>query len=388
MWIEKNGPTWRIRDESSTGKKTTLKTGFPTKTAAKTAMVKLKAEKLGGTLVLPSKVTVAEWVTTWWERHSPGLKVTTQRTEHSRIRHHILDKIGKYRLCELTPTEVQMWVWDIDADLSAKSVRNVHALLHSAMDAAVVARLIPENPCRGTRMPQAEYHEMMFLTEPEAQRLLAAMPAEHRDIPLMVLGTGLRWGEMAGLRVKRVDVLARKLMVMETLVRVPFAENGVEVSTPKTKAGRRTISSIPDDVLDALIGRTAGRDGEEWVFTRKPGDSRPLCHTDWWHSVWKPSVKKAGLEGLRFHDLRHTHVAWLISSNRVSLTAIQRRLGHASISITSDRYGHLLKEVDDDIVEVLNLALSGQSRRGNLGGTVPEVPGARLSSDEVSAAQA
>lgn len=368
MWIEKNGPTWRIRDEVGS-KKVTVAKGFPTRTSAKVALAKLTAEKLGGTLVLPSKTTVGQWVQRWWERHSPGLKPTARRSEESRVRIHIIPNLGVHKLDDLTPDVVQAWVWDIAEDLSPKSVRNVHALLHAAMAQAVVDRVIRENPCLSSKMPVAEYHEMRFLTEPEAQRLLSAIKAEHRDIPLTVLGTGLRWGEMAGLRVKRVDVLERKLTVMETLVRVPGAENGVEVSTPKTRAGRRTIS-LPADVTDALIGRTAARDGEEWVFTRGADDPRPLCHTGWWHEVWKPAVVEAGLKGLRFHDLRHTHVAWLISGG-VPLTAIQRRLGHASISITSDRYGHLLKAVDDDVLDVLDLALKGRERRGNLGGDVP-----------------
>lgn len=360
MWVEKNGPTFRIR-ELIGDKKVTLGAGYETRTAAKDAMTGLRSDQLRGDLINPQdgKRLLKSWATEWWIGHQIGLKPNTVRTEGCRLEGHVIADLGELALSEITPAVVQTWVADMMAGgLGAKSVHNTHGLLHTVLSYAVDNRLIRTNPCERTKLPLVEHREMRFLTETEAQRLLDAMPAQYRDVVVMFLGTGMRWGEVAGLQVRRFDAFTRTLMVIESLV-----DRGLILGTPKSRAGRRAIAT-PDDVTDALIKRSAGKSGTDWMFQQPRGG--PMRHGYFYMKVWQPAAKKAGLAGLRIHDLRHTHAAWLISAN-MPLTAIQRRLGHKSIAITSDRYGHLMPEVDDDIVGVLNLALKGHSPRGKLG---------------------
>lgn len=372
MNVEKHGDTYRIRDRlgGRDSKKITLASGYPTKSSAAAAMKLLEADKLRGELLDPraGAVTVAEWVEEWLPGYLAGLKPSTRASESSRLRSLILADLGTVRLIDLTPNVVRTWVADLlSEELAPKSIRNAHGLLHKVMDAAVDERLKRENPCKKTKLPQRDQVEMRFLTEPEAERLVAATPEPYRALVVLMLGTGLRPGEALALRVQDVDVLAGRIIVHRTLHEL--AKAGVVFTPPKTKAARRSVSQ-PQTVREAVIPAVAGKPDEALLFTAPNGG--PLRPRNFRTRVWIPAVQAAGLgyerlpggrlgRGLRMHDLRHTHASWLISAGH-SLTAIQRRLGHTSIVVTSDLYGHLLPEVDDAILETLDTALGGMSK--------------------------
>jgi len=151
----------------------------------------------------------------------------------------------------------------------------------------------------------------------------------------------------------RLDLPRRRLHVDQTLVDV----NGtLSVGQPKTRGSRRTLS-LPQPVLAALAAHLADRTGE-LVFTSP--DGQPLRRSNFHGRVWTPAVRAAGLvPPPRFHDLRHTHVALLIAAG-VPVKAIQERLGHASIVMTMDRYGHLLEVVDEQLLAALDAGLTAR----------------------------
>ncbi|MEU4779223.1 site-specific integrase [Micromonospora sp. NPDC023633] len=307
---------------------------------------------------------LGDWVHDWWDARKSGLRPNTQKSEWSRIQTHILPTLGDKPIRDITPLQVQRWVSDLGKRRSAKTVANVHGVLNTIMTGAVAERLIRVNPCAGTRLPRGLRGEMRFLTEPEAGRLLLALPEHYRALFIVALGTGLRWGELAGLRAGRVDVLAGTLRVEETLSELPGSGELV-FGPPKTDASRRTVS-LPGEARQALVGLVADKRADELVFVTPNG--LPLRIRNF-RRVWLAAVERAGVEGLRFHDLRHSHVAWLLSAKEPpSLTAIQRRLGHTSITVTSDRYGHLLPAVDERIGRALDAALP-KSDWGQTGGT-------------------
>jgi len=368
MWAEKNGPTWRIRDLVG-GKKVTIEQGWPTKTAAKKRITTLTADRLRGDWIDPrdGRVTLADWIAEYWPSYVAGLKPSARRSEESRVRIHILPMLGEYALAELDSLVILDWVADLSAGirdeadearwikrpLAPKTVRNVHGVLHKILDAAVAARKIRVNPATGTKMPPRRHREMRFLTPPEIGRLLAACSGEYarwRPLVLLLVSTGLRYGEAIGLKVGRVDVLAGSLTVLETMHE---AGGGEYVFTePKSEASRRTVL-YPRDVGAELVPLVSGKDRDELVFTEP--DGRPVTR-NFRQRVWLRICERAGLEGLRLHDLRHTHAAILISAG-TPLTAVQRRLGHSSIRVTSDMYGHLMPEVHDSILTAVSAAL-------------------------------
>lgn len=365
MWVEKNGPTYRIRDIVD-GKKVTLEAGWPNKTSAKKRLTTLKADQLRGDFIDPraGKLTVAAWVEQWWPGHETGLKPTSRQSEGSRVRQHIVPLLGHLALDEVDNLVIQAWISrlmtgqpDIERPgkwarrpISAKTVRSCHGLLHSLMSAAVRARKIRANPCTDTKLPKPPPREMRFLTEPEAGRLHAAVPEHWQPLVLLLVSTGLRWGEAVGLALKNLDVFGGRLTVERAMHEM--ADGSLIFGTPKTARGRRTVTFTPK-VAQALAPLVVDKQRDDLVFTTPGG--HPVRARNF-RRGWLEWTTAAGLAGLRVHDLRHTQAAWLISAN-VPLSAISRRLGHGSIAVTDGLYGHLLPQVDTGILTAVADAL-------------------------------
>lgn len=366
MWVEKHGPSWRVRDAIG-GRKVTVGAGYPTKTAAKNAMTQLRGEQLRGDSLVPrgGEYLLAQWLDVWQPTWEAGLKPSSAASEPARIRNHIRPLLGGYRLDDITPLVVQAFVAQLSGRLSPKTVRNVHGLLHKLLESAVHARLIRANPASRTVLPRRVRREMRFLTEPEIGRLLAATPAHWRPLVLLLVSTGLRWGEAVGLRVCDVDVLAGRLTVLRTMHEMP-GTGKIVFTDPKSAMSRRTVT-FTKKVGEALVALTANKEREDLVFTSPRGGPARVrnfrraarAHADGSPRLlgWSAWTAAAGVPGLRIHDLRHTHAALLISAN-VPLTAVQRRLGHSSIAVTSDLYGHLLPAVDEGILSAIDAALA------------------------------
>ncbi|MGC5019056.1 tyrosine-type recombinase/integrase [Micromonospora sp. DT47] len=368
MWVEKHGPGWRIREQVGE-RKVTLESGYSTKTAARAAMTRMTADRWRGDYIDPraGRVTLNSWIDAWWPSYAATLKPTTQRTEDSRVRNHIRPLLGGLPLDEVDTLAIQQFVSKIAAGgpgrkpISPKTIRNVHAILHKLLDAAVSQRLLRVNPAGSTGLPRIRRQEMRFLTTPEIGRLLAASPKHWKPLVMLLVATGLRYGEATALRVGRVDVLAGRLEVLEAM---HDGIGGVPILTdPKSERSRRTVT-FPPAVGHALAPLLVDKDREAFVFVDLDG-VRPVTR-NFRQRVWPRILDEAGLGRVRLHDLRHTHAAHLISAGR-PLTAISRRMGHASIAVTSDVYGHLLTEVDEGIMAAVAGMLPPPDG-GNMGG--------------------
>lgn len=359
MWIEKHGKTYRIRDLVG-GKKITLVSGLPNKTVANTHLITMRADEVRGDFVDPrqGKTKLADWIEIFWPMYEASLRMETRRSEGSRVRNHILPGLGHLALDELDSLAILRFVSGLK--LAPKTVRNVHGLLHKILDEAVRQRLIRYNPATNTPLPRRAHREMRFLTTPEIGRLIAAAPEQWKPLITLLVATGLRYGEATALRVGDVDLIAGTVRVIRTMHHGP---GGVAVyEEPKTEYSRRTVT-IPPAVCLALAPAAAGKERQETLLCG--GDGRPM-NTNFRHRIWKRVVKSGELGHCRIHDLRHSHAAMLISAN-VPLTAIQRRLGHSSIKVTSDMYGHLLPEVDAGIMTAVSAAMPGAILGGNMG---------------------
>lgn len=349
-WVEPHGAgyraRWRVGGE-------VVSVQCETKTQAQDVLDEVARERRRGRDVDPrgGRMLVKEWGEEWIETR-PHVKKSTDSTDRGRMRNHIVGRLGTLTLAQVTPIVVRRWITALedDAELAPKTIRNCHGLLHSLMAAAVEEGLIPANPCENTKLPEAENAEMHFLTAQEVYRLVHAHPEHYRPLIVTLAGTGMRWGEAAGLRRRRLDIMGRRLEVVHTLEEV---DGTLSVGTPKTRRSRRIIS-LPDAVVDVLVPLSLG-DPDGYLFTT-PAGARLRRH-NFGRRVWKPAVAKAKLpDTLRIHDLRHTHVAHLIAEG-VHPASISRRLGHKSIRVTMDVYGHLLPDVDDGVLKAANRAL-------------------------------
>lgn len=387
MWIERNGRSYRIRDLVG-GQKVTLLAGFPTKTSARAAMVQLQSDAVRGEALVPrgGQLSLGEWLDAWWPSYSAALKPSSRVSAESLLRTYIRPAFGTVALADIDPLAVQRWVAGLLAGtfgrrLSGKTVRNAHGLLHKIFAEAALQRLIRANPCTRTGLPERTHYEARFLTTVEADRLLAATPEHWRPLIALLLGTGMRWGEAIGLKAGRVDLLGRRLMVVEQLQELPGTGELVYV-TPKSRMSRRTVT-FTAALAEVLVPVVAGKERDELVFVTAEGN--PVRASNF-RRIWRPACARAGLDGLRIHDLRHSHAAWLLSAGRPP-TAVQRRLGHASLAVTSDIYGHLLTEADEGIMATLDDALPMIDFRGTVGESAPIQPDATRRSSSESAGQ-
>ncbi|HZN76049.1 MAG TPA: site-specific integrase [Micromonosporaceae bacterium] len=385
MWVEKNGKTWRIREQVGI-EKVTLEHGFDTKTAAKEKMILLKAAKLRGDALRPraGDLTVASLAGEWWAAIGPTLtRVKSRESISGVLDRYIVRMLGELRMADLTenPTRVQWWVNDMTAGktkpkrgaprpLAPKTVRNAHGLLYQVMDWAVTNRYIRSNPCTETRLPDEIFNEHTYLTPGEADQLIAALDPHWRPLVLFLLATGCRWSEALGVRAHRLDVLGRRVTFLKKWIEDSsgqFHEEDV-----KSRRGRRTVS-FQARVAEMLVPLTMTEgERDRHIFLTKRGLDR-VRHKDFYNDVWYPARTEIGMPDLDVHDLRHTHVAWLIAGN-VPLSAISRRLGHKSIAVTDDIYGHLLEEVDERLVATLDKAMEMIDFRGILGEMDPVGP--------------
>jgi integrase len=260
------------------------------------------------------------------------------------------------------------------AGASPKTIANYHGLLSAVMASAVEKDLIRRNPCSGVRLPAIEDDidnddEKIFLTEDEFGLLHRSIHADDQDFLTVAVGTGLRWGELTAVKVKDLELAAttptlvvRRAWKTNGSGEFALAQHGkFYLGPPKTKESRRRIS-LSTAVVEALRRAADGRSSEDLVFGATRGGR--LDQGNWYESRWQRAIKAAKEDGLtktpRFHDLRHTHAAWLISAG-VPLPVIQRRLGHKSIQITVDVYGGLLVQTHHVADLAIDRALSGKS---------------------------
>ncbi len=243
--------------------------------------------------------------------------------------------------------------WLIDWDRSLKTKANYHGLIHGVFAYAVKRGYLATNPAIGTAPKQSRVKqsrpELRFLTERELETTVRLAGA-HGDLLSVTVGTGLRFGEVSALWVTDVDLDHRTIRINKA-----WKRNGEDdaTDTPGWLAKQ----------LQQILGKTA----DDFVFTTRTG--LPLHNGDFYTHVWRKLMKALAAEGIapfRFHDLRHTHVAWLVAGG-APLPHIQARLGHESITTTVDTYGHLLPAGDELISGIIDTALTGGTIRPKAG---------------------
>jgi len=334
------------------------KGGFATKTAAERWERDTAVDLARGSYRDPDagNVLFGVFADRWLESRRM-LKRSSMVAEQSIVDTHLRSAFGSTRLDQIRPMAVGTLVSQLVQTRAAKTVRNVHAVLFGIMDAAVKDGLIITNPCVGTRLPKNRRRKARsYLTEQQVEQIIATVPEAHRPLVVLLATTGLRWGEAVGLRVKYVDLFARRLRVEETLNEA----GGVHTfGAPKTEASVRMVT-LPARAVDALVPLVAGKGGDELVFTTSGG--LPVRHRNWYSRCWVPTVEALGLTDPRpsIHDLRHAHAGMLVSRG-VPMMAVKERLGHESIATTDKLYAFLAPSVDGQVIGALDEAFGPPS---------------------------
>ena len=317
-----------------------------------------KAADAGG-LSSTSRLTLEQYLERWLERGArPSVRPTTLVNYSSVLRCHVTPRIGSERLTALTPMRVQDLYEDLERDgASARVRRLVHAVLHRALGQAVRWQLIPQNPTDYVTRPSVPRYEARALSTTEVRRLLKTASGDPLEaLYVLAVTTGLRQGELFGLRWGDIDLRHRALAVRRAVVEC----NGqLLVSEPKSAKGRRRVD-LPDLAISAVRahrGRITGvPHPERWVFPDSRGGA--LRRQNFTRRSWWPLRERAGLGAVRFHDLRHTAASLLLQAG-VHPKVVQERLGHSTVALTLDVYSHVLGSLQQEAAQKLDEVLGG-----------------------------
>jgi integrase len=326
----------RYRDPNGRSRSKTFRRKIDASRFAQT----VEADKSRGDWLDPrlAKVTFGQYVDEWRPTIAT-LKPTTRSGYESLLRAHLLRFFGNAPLGKIKPKDIQAFIADLEKrELSAARIRQAYRLLSMILKSAVESDYIAKSPCVGVRLPRWTKQEVGYLTVPQVDKLASEVPPVHEALIYLLAYGGLRWGEAVALRRKHCNLLKRSIEI-----RGSASEADGELHFGSTKTYESRSVPLPGFLVEKLARHLerVPNDPEALVFTSEGG--KPLRGSNWRRRIWFPALKAAGLPLRRIHDLRHTCAALLISQGH-SPKSIQAHLGHSSITVTLDTYGHLYPE--------------------------------------------
>lgn len=323
-----------------------------------------------GSYVEPSKLTVEQYLERWLSDYA-SLHVSGRTLERYQgiIRAHLIPGLGKRPLSKLQPLDIQKHYAESLRDgrkdgkggLSAQTVLHHHRVLHEALEQAVKWQLLARNPADAVEPPRPRRQEMQVLDEAQAAMLLKATRESPLYIPiLLALTTGMRRGEILGLRWKDVD-LNRGVLAVRRAAEVSGRK--VSYKEPKTARSRRVVTLLGLTVDE--LRRHKREQAENKLFYGPAYEDHGLvcCHDD--GRPFHPDrvsynfaalIRRLDLPRIRFHDLRHTHATLLLAQG-VHPKVVSERLGHSTIGLTMDTYSHVLPVLQEEAASKLDSTL-------------------------------
>lgn len=337
-------------------RKTKKGRGFASKLQATEAMREFETSLKKGTYIQPNKMTYREYMEKWLEGKATTVKASTYGTYSSLVNNHILPAIGNVDLQKITPMKLEDLYRNLmkAGRLSDENIQKVHSIIKDSLNKALRWDMILKNPAAVVDRPKASKKEIEVWDTPEVHKFLevAKLTRNHMAF-LLAVTTGMRQGEILGLRWKDIDFLSGNLSIIQTL-----SHDGKELSIgAKTSAGNRVIA-IDAETLNALEKHRLKYNEEKMASRNIYEDNNLVIST----SVGTPLsprnlvrsfdtiIEKAKVKKIRFHDLRHTHATLLLKQG-VNPKIVAERLGHANVRITLDTYSHLLPTMQKDTAE-------------------------------------
>ena len=328
-------------------------------------------EQQKGILVTGPQQKVDQFLTHWLEDvQKQRVRARTYERYEEIVRLHLIPAIGHHALQKLTPQHIQsFYKKKLEEGLSNTTVVCFHSVLHKALETAVRWDLIGRNTCDLVSPPRREHFEIQPLSLPQIQQFLTVIQGHKQEaLFTLALATGMRRGEILGLKWRDLDLDEGVLHIQRILTRIPskLPGKGFTEAEPKTERGRRSIL-LPAFTVEALKAHQVKqlearrKAGVEWqdhdyVFCTSIGTH--LNPTRDVLDQFKILLKKAGLPAIRFHDLRHSSATMLLGM-KVHPKIVQEILGHSQISITMDIYSHVLPTMQEDAMNKLNAAFKG-----------------------------
>lgn len=330
-------------DSGATGKRKRRVVYGKTQKQVRDKLEALRNDQRHGLLVSPDSLTVSELMTRWLDEWSPSLAASSRHRYRQMSNLYIVPNLGTVAVQKLKKRDVLALIDKLVADDVGERTRHyVYATIRRALSLAVDRDILPVHPLPRGKGPKWASKPVNPPNDKDLAAILKAAKGERLEaLIVLAVTTGMRQGELFAVEWQDIDLTTRLLTVRQSLEEV---QGRLALKPPKSKAGYRTVK-LPAVAVDALTrhrDQTVKIGGT--VFT--DADGKWLRKSNFLRKTWQPILERAGLAGVRFHDLRHAHVSSLIAAN-VHAKVIQRRLGHSSITVTMDRYGHLM--TDDDV---------------------------------------
>lgn len=312
------------------------------------ALSKIVSEMDSGTYAEPSKMKVSQWLDEWLASYTMNIKPATRSAYEEHIRVHIKPSLGDIPLKQLSTRDIQQLYTNLlkERELSPKTVRNIHGVLHRTLEQAKLLGYIRVNPADAAVTPRVEKKQVETLDAEDIGKFLAAIRGTKYEYPLFVaVFTGLRQGELLGLTWDCVDFEHGMLLINKQHNRV---KGDTEFRFASLKNDKARVLTVADEVIDVL--KLQKQRQESWAAALGNGWENPdnlVFTTEFGRYInnkilyqnFKRIAKKLGKPDLRFHDLRHTYA---VNSLRAGddIKTVQENLGHATASFTLSTYAH------------------------------------------------
>lgn len=351
-----------------TGKRKQIRRrGFESKRHALDEMTKLRAEVLEDEFLDLTKMTYERYMEEWFQERKNTLQKTTFEIHSIYFRNVIKPKMGQLKVQQITPIQIQKFINELvnDTNYSAHTIHLIFRIVSASLKRAKVLKLIKHNPSDGITLPKIKKREMSIWSLKQVNQFISEASNIKRLTRcyigfLISIFTGMRQGEILGMRWKDVDFETQTIFVRQTLT-----QNAEIKSGAKNETSVRSIQ-IPSKLVDELrtyrkkilqekLTHGQSYNNNDLVVCTKEG--KPMIPKNFRKEFYN-LVEKVGLPKIRFHDLRHTHATILIQQN-VNVKLISERLGHSDIETTLNTYSHVLpdmqKSVSDKLDKIIGL---------------------------------
>ena len=353
------GGAWSYRIDlgfDHSGKRRQRQVGnFATKRVAQAALNEALAGLQQGSCIAPSKQTVRDFLEVWIDTIKPEIALTAWTNYGEVVERYVLPYLGAIRLADLSAMDIKRWHGALldhgrrdGKPLAVNSVKLSHRVLHRALADGVRWNVMPTNPASSVRVPKGEHKEMSVWTSAEAQRFLDSLVGDRlQGLWALALHTGMRRGELAGLRWSDVDLERATLTIAQQRT---TAGKETVTTTPKARSQRQlllaeaTVGVLRDHLERQEAERLAA--GVAWVdsgyvFVDEAGvPLLPQRLT----KTFASAIARVDVPKIRLHDVRHTMATSALEAG-VHPKVVQEQLGHATIAVTMDTYSHVPQAV-------------------------------------------
>jgi integrase len=333
---------------------------FKTQSEARQWLQTTRSQIQDGLTFMGAKTTLKEFLEEWLKGYAQAVRSKTYHQYVQIVHQHIDPAIGAIKLKDLRPDQIQTFYnTKITGGTSPRTVLLIHAVLHRALNHALKWGLLGRNPAQAVTRPKFKRKEMKTLNDSQVRVLLSASKGTRNEALFwLAVSTGMRQGEILGLKWSDLDWRMKRLQIQRQLQRL--TGEGLVFTEPKTSAGKRAIvlsATMIEKLREYLALQQQERQlaGEKWeendlIFPNWNGKPQ---HQRYVYQDFKDTLKKTGLPDIRFHDLRHT-AATLMLQQGIHPKVVQERLGHSDISMTLNTYSHVLPSMQEEAAEKMD----------------------------------